>query len=187
MVRSFPCGWLLALLALGGCTPIVDARFSDIEITRPDISVPGAPTLGPMSVAFSFTFDSRKLGASTEPEVQQQVAAVQLEKLTLLAKSGISDLSFIQNLHIVAYVPTKAGSLPSERQVEIADYQRRESSPTGASFSVPLPEPVDLLSLLRPSDLEQPKIVVLFSLGGKLPPKSWTTDISMSMFVELTE
>jgi hypothetical protein len=187
MARVLADVWFLASLALAGCTPIVDAKFSEIEITRPDIPVPASVPSAPTSIPFSFSFDSSKLGASQKPEFQQQIAKVQLDGLTLTAKSGISDLSFIQTLRIVAYVPTKVGSLPSEQQVEIADYERRETSPVGAIFSVPLPEPVDLLPLLRPSELELRRIVVQFNVGGQLPTTVWTTDITMSLSVELKE
>jgi hypothetical protein len=188
MVRAFACASRWALLALAGCTPIVDAKFPDVEITRPDISVPAAGIAGSMSVPFSFTFDSSKLGSSSNPANQEEIAEVDLDQLTLSAKSGVSDLSFIESLHVVAYVPTNTvDAFPSDRQVEIADYQRRGNAPIGAIFSVPLPEPVDLLPLLQPDKSQQRKIVVSFNLGGKLPNTAWTTDIAMSLSVELKE
>jgi hypothetical protein len=106
----------------------------------------------------------------------------------LTAQDGITDLSFVDTLHILAFVPivSKTSShIPSLHQVEVADYQRRAGSATGPVFSVPLPEPVDLLPLLRPSSTEQRKIEVLFNLGGSLPTKAWTVDISMSLSVGL--
>jgi hypothetical protein len=187
-VRAFACTWLSAVLALAGCTPIVDAKFSDVEVVRPDISVPAAGPAGSMSVPFSFTFDSSKLGSSSNPAFQEQVSEVNLNQLTLTAKSGISNLSFIETLHVVAYVPTNTvDAFPSDRQVEIVDYQRRGNAPIGAVFSVPLPGPVDLLPLLQPDKSELRKIVVTFNLGGQLPNASWTTDIAMSLSVELKE
>jgi len=89
--------------------------------------------------------------------------------------------------HALACVPISKTSTLSSRQVEIADYERRETSPVGAIFSVPLPEPVDLLPLLRPSELELRRIVVQFNVGGQLPTTVWTTDITMSLSVELKE
>ncbi len=187
-MRAFACAWLWAVLALAGCTPIVDAKFSDVEVLRPDIVVPAAGPAGSMSVPFSFAFDSSKLGSSSSPAFQEQVAEVNLNKLTLTAKSGIANLSFIETLHVVAYVPTNTvDAFPSDRQVEIADFQRRGTAPSGAVFSVPLPEPVDMLPLLRPDKTQQRKIVVTFNLGGQLPNTSWTTDITMSLSVELKE
>jgi hypothetical protein len=57
----------------------------------------------------------------------------------------------------------------------------------GANFSVPLPEPVDILPLLQPSSSDQRKIVVVVSLGGQLPTQQWTLDVSMAISVELRE
>jgi hypothetical protein len=71
--------------------------------------------------------------------------------------------------------------------VEVADYERRGDQPVGATFSVPLPEPVNILPLLQPSSSDQRKIVVVVNLGGQLPNQSWTTDISMSLSVELKQ
>ncbi len=84
-------------------------------------------------------------------------------------------------------MPLAKTSYQSTRQVEIADYERRAEGPVGATFSVPLPEPVDILPLLQPSSADQRKIVVVVSLGGRLPSQNWTTDVSMSISVELRQ
>ena len=76
----------------------------------------------------------------------------------------------------------------TSRQVEIADYQRRDGAAvTGSTFVVPLPEPVDLLPLLRPSSTEAATIVVSVILGGQLPTVSWTTDVKMVLSVEVSQ
>jgi hypothetical protein len=177
----------LGLLLVAGCAPIVEADFSDIEVTRPDIPVPATGASGPSSVMFTFSFDSTKLGANSNLEAQSRIVAVKLHKLDLIAKGGVADLSFIRTLHAFAFVPLAKTTSQSTRQVEIADYVRRGDEPLGASFSVPLPEPVDILPLLQPSSSEQRKIVVVVNLGGQLPNQNWTTDISMSISVEIRE
>ena len=95
----------LCMLLLGGCSPVVEAKFSDIEVTRPDIAVPGAGTSGLSSVMFSFSFDSTKLGANSNLEAQSGIVSVKLHKLDLNAKGGVTDLSFIETLHAFAFVP----------------------------------------------------------------------------------
>ena len=178
---------LVALLVSAACSPIVDASFSDIEVTRPDISVPGAPIAGMSSVTFSFSFDSTKLGANANLAAQSQLEAVKLKRLELTAKGAVTDLSFIQTLHAFAFVPLSKTTSQSTHQVEIADYVRRGSSPVGPTFSVPLPEPVDILPLLQPTTADQRKIVVVVDLGGQLPTQGWTTDVSMSISVEIKQ
>jgi hypothetical protein len=177
---------LTTALALLGCSPIVDADFPDVQVTRSDIPVPGAPSSSPTSVAFSFSVSSGQLGANTDPGAQSRIRSMDLRQLWLTAKSGIADLSFISRLRAVAFVPlSKTTSTETTRLVEIADYERREEGFVGATFQVPLPEPVDLLPLVRPSKPEPAKIVVSVSLGGELPTVSWTTDVSMVVSMQV--
>ena len=180
--RSFPLG----LLLVAGCTPLVTADFPDIVVTLPGIEVPPPPSSAPSSVAFTFSFNSAKLGANTNLQAQSQIVAVKLHRLVLTAVSGVSDLSFIQTLHALAFVPIKNSST-TMRQVEIADYVRSGDASVGATFVVPLPEPVDLLPLMRPSKSEQNKIDVVVNLGGQIPSVIWQVDVSMSISVELRE
>jgi hypothetical protein len=180
--------FLLGLLLAAGCAPIVEAKFSDIEVTRPDIPVPAAGPGSTSALPFSFSFDSTSLGANANLAAQSQIVDVKLRRLSIIAKTGVTDLSFIQTLHALAFVPLKnafSGSGQSTRQVEIADYERQGDQPVGAIFSVPLPEPVDILPLLQPSSADFRKIVVVVSLGGQLPNQKWTIDISMSISVEI--
>jgi hypothetical protein len=174
-------------LSLAACSPIVEAQFSDIEVTRPDISIPPAPTAASSSVTFSFSIDSSKLGASSKPEVQQGIVSVKLHRLALTAKTGIADLSFVETLHALACVPTSKTSTLSARQVEIADYTRVARTPVSPTFEVPIPEPVDLLSLLRPTATEPRLILVIVNLGGELPTTEWQADISMSLAIEIRQ
>ena len=187
MRRALACLVPLCLLLAVGCSPVVEAKFSDIEVTRPDIAVPGAGTSGLSSVMFSFSFDSTKLGANSNLEAQSGIASAKLHRLDLTAKGGGTDLSFIQTLHAFAFVPMAKTNYQSTRQVEIVDYERHGSVPVGATFSVPLPEPVDILPLLKPSSSDQRKIVVVVNLGGDLPSQDWTADVSMSISVELRQ
>jgi hypothetical protein len=187
MGRLRVCVFSLGLWLAAGCSPIVDAKFSDVEVTRPNISVPASPLTGSSSVMFSFIFDSTKLGANANLAAQSQIVSVKLRRLTLSAKGAVTDLSFIHTLHAFAFVPMAKTTSQSTHQVEIADYVRRSDASVGATFSVPLPEPVDILPLLQPGFADQLKIVVVVNLGGQLPSQGWTTDVSMSISVELRE
>jgi len=187
VVRLRACVFFVGLVWAVGCAPIVDANFSDVEVTRPDISVPASPVAGPSTVMFSFSFDSTKLGANSNLTAQSQLASVKLHRLELAAKGAVTDLSFIQTLRAFAFVPLSKTTAQSTHQVEIADYVRRGDAQVGTTFSVPLPEPVDILPLLKPSSSDQRKIVVVVSLGGQLPSQSWTTDVSMSIAVQIRQ
>jgi hypothetical protein len=187
-------GWFFAhvfplgILLVAGCSPLVEAEFPDIVVTRPGVQVSAAPSSAVSSVTFSFSFDSTKLGANNKNlKAQSQITAVKLHKLELTATSGISNFPPLQTLHILAYVPLKSSSSESMRQVEIADYVGSGNASAGATFTVPLPEPVNLLALVRPSSSEQNKIAVVVNLGGQMPTVSWQIDVSMSLSVELRE
>jgi hypothetical protein len=179
---------LLGCATLLGCSPVVDAKFSQIEVSRLDVPVPAAPSGALAVVDFQFYLSSGQLGASSNPSNQSLIRSVELEQLALTAESGITDLSFIATLHAVAFVPLSKSTLQeTSRQVEIADYKRGHDSGVGSTFDVPLPEPVDLLPLLRPSGTESSTIVVSMSLGGQLPTVSWTTNIGMALSVDVGE
>lgn len=182
----------LSLLALAACSPVVKANFEDIQVTRPDIPVPPATTTALSSVTFQFTLESSNLGASTKPEVQDQISAVLLHGLRLTAKDGIADMSFVRNLHIFAYIPlrstaTTSSGQASRHQVEIADYERRTDASVGPVFDVPLPTDVDLSPLVRPDSTEQTKIVVVTNLGGQLPTVPWKVDVTMALEFRLEQ
>jgi hypothetical protein len=176
--------WSVALV-FAGCSPIVDAEFSDIEVTRPDIQIPAAPAGLRSSVTFSFVVQSSALGASTKPDVQDRILAAELRRLVLVAKDGIGDLSFIQSLHALACVPVSTSSLRSSRQVEIADYLRQGDTAPSPRFEVPIPDPVDILPLLRPSKSEPRRILVIVDLGGVLPTTEWHADVILSLAVRV--
>jgi len=182
--RRLGCAWLLVL---GACAPIAEARFSDIEVHRPDISIPPASSSAPSSVTFAFAVNSSKLGASAKPEIQDGIVSARVHRLALSARTGITDLSFVQTLHALACLPIKEDSNRCSRQIEIADYVRTSAATSGPTFEVPMPEPVEILPLLRPTSAEQRSILVIVNLGGELPTVPWTADADLSLSIEIRQ
>jgi hypothetical protein len=117
--------------------------------------------------------------------VQDRILSAELRRLVLVAKDGIADLSFIQSLHALACVPVTTNSLKSSRQVEIADYVRQGEVSPSPRFEVPIPDPVDLLPLLRPSKSEPRRILVIVDLGGAMPTTEWHADVILSLAVHI--
>jgi hypothetical protein len=177
--------FLLPVL-LAGCSPLLEAEFNEVKIERPDVQVSPATTTN-APVTFSFAFDSSKVGANSNPGSQSMMKAVKLKSLSLTAKSEVTDLSFIRTLHVLAYVPLLKSLTQSSNMVEIANYERRTNETIGNVFSVPLPEPVDLLPLLRPSLTDKRNIDVVVNIGGSLPTKTWTTDVALTLSVEIKQ
>lgn len=180
-------GLAVIVALLSACAPAVEATFSDVEVVRPNIAIPAAPPSAPTTVTFSFTLDSSKLGATSNPAAQDNIRAVHLNRMALTAKSGVSDLSFVSSLHALACVPVSKSSTLSAKQVEIADYVRLSEAPLGATFDVPILEPVDLLPLLRPSGSEPRWIVVIVNLGGRMPAVEWKADASLALSLEISQ
>jgi hypothetical protein len=181
-------GLLLLSWWAAGCSPIVDAKFDEVQVVGADYSIP--PASGLSSVLLRFNFDSSRLGANQNLEAQSNLVSVKLNQLSLVAKSGVSDLSFIRELRATALVPLKSSTsedTKTVRQVEIADYVRRGDGQVGPTFLVPLPEPVDILPLLKPSSTEQSRIVLVVNLAGLMPNQSWVTNVSMAVSVELRQ
>jgi hypothetical protein len=182
-------GLLLLSWLSAACSPIVDAKFDEVQVLGPDVSIP--PAAGLTTFTFTFNFDSSHLGANNKSlEAQSNLVSVKLNQLSLVAKSGVSDLSFIRELRATALVPLKTSTSQDTRtvrQVEIADYVRRGDGQVGPTFLVPLPEPVDILPLLQPSSTEQSRIVLVVNLVGQLPNQNWVTNVSMAISVELRQ
>jgi hypothetical protein len=172
-------------LLLSACAPSVDATFSDVEVTRPNISIPAASASTPTSVPFSFSMSSSQLGATANPDAQDNIKSVKLHRLAFTAKGGISDMSFITSLHALACVPVSKDSTSSSKQVEIADYVRTSTEAVGPTFEVPIPDPIDLLPLLRPSKSDARSILVIVNLGGQMPTVGWQVDAELSLSLEI--
>jgi hypothetical protein len=184
--------WIVLLALLVGCSPIAEAEFSNIEVMYPDLDVPpyltGLNPTGPPRVMFSFLLDSSKLGASAVPANQKRITSTRLLELNLVAKKGVTDLSFLRTVHIVAGLPPSK-SLPTAPtpQIEIADYERTGDAIKGATFPLPLPEPVDITPLLKPSKSDQRKIIVTLNVGGELPSTAWRADVLMVLAAEFKD
>lgn len=181
---------LCHLLVLAGCSPIVDAEFSSVEVRRSDIPVAATPVSGVSAVTFSFTMNSGSLGANTNLAAQGQIRSIWLREMSLVAKDDangrFTDISFIHTLRAVAYVPLK-GTLqaPGGEVLEIASYERIHQGSMGAVLTIPPPAPVDLRPLLRPKSTDQTKIVLVANLTGDLPTSAWKVDISMLLSMEV--
>jgi hypothetical protein len=187
---SFRHLWLATSMLASACAPAVDATFSDVDVVRPNIQIPPAPTSAPTSVTFSFAMSSSQLGATANPQAQDNIKSVNLHRLAFTAKGGISEMSFITNLHALACVPISKTSLEeghdaSSRQVEIADYVRTSTEAVGPTFEVPIPEPINLLPLLRPTKSEARSILVIVNLGGQMPTVGWQVDAELSLSIAI--
>lgn len=177
----------LSLLTLWvACSPNIDAEFPEVEVTYPNleapayIAIPNVPA--DPQITLSFELDSRNIGASALPANQKRFQAATIYQVTLTATSGVSDLSFIRKLRIVAELPAsnQVPTAPTPK-IEIGYYERQGDAPIGPVFTFPLPVPVDILPLIRPSQSDQRKIIVTITAGGTLPNVGWTADVVMRL------
>lgn len=177
---------LLFLMVWVGCSPSIEAELPEVEITYPNLEAPAYTGVLDLPVepqiTLSFEVDSRKIGASSLPQNQQKLQAASIYEVTLTATSGVSDLSFIRKLQIVAELPASAQdpNAPTSK-VEVGNYERQAGASVGPVFRFPLPTPVDILPLLRPAKSDQRKIKVTITAGGTLPNVVWKADVVMRL------
>lgn len=169
---------VFSVALFGACSPIVDAEFSEVEVTCPGIQIPAAPSAGKATVNFTFSLNSKNLGANTNLAAQNQIDAIELRESSITA--DFTNLAFIDTLHAVAFVPIKGSNkTPGGPVIEIADYVHRPGKSVGKVLTLPPPAPVDVRPLLRPDANQQAVIVVVVNLTGDLPTTTWTAEVDM--------
>jgi hypothetical protein len=160
---------LSILLATGttGCALSVEADVPEIEVTKSDIAFEGVPigaVLGDVSMTKSF---SQKHSALELPEgLTTEVHAI---GVTLKAKSGIKDLSFIRMLRV-----TMADEKNPGAAIELISYQADAAKPAGDTLVMVSANPVNALDQWKTDSA-----MFTVDVAGTLPTENWTADLVM--------
>ena len=178
---------LAALACAWGCSPTVTINATDIEITQTDLQLSGVPlaasTVG--SATGTFPIDTSRLGAAGSPDggLPKGIERLQLTRIVLAAKTGISDFAFVKRLSLVASSSasaTQAGA--GQAAVTIIDYQAPAGGATGRVLQPPISPPIDMLPLWG-----SPVLYVTVTATGNLPPVNWSMDVVFTLSVKLIE
>jgi hypothetical protein len=158
---------LAALLAgMSGACMSVEAEAPEIEITQADVRFTGVPfgnDLGSQKKSFTGSHPALDLPS----ELTAEVRAVQV---TLKAKSGITDFSFLSRLRV-----TMQDDAKKKEPVDLLHYERDPAATAGAVLSIPAQNPNNLIDQWK-SDAA----VFGLELEGTLPEQDWTVDVTLS-------
>ena len=160
---------ITAFLATGaaGCALSVEAEVPEIEVTKHDIAFSGVPigaALGDVSMTKSF---SQKHTALDLPKgLTTEVHAI---GVTLKAKSGVTDFSFIHMLRL-----TMADEKNQSSSVELINYQQEPGATASDTLTMVSANPVNALSQWM-SD----SAIFTIDVAGTLPTDDWSADVVM--------
>jgi len=160
---------LTVLLAAGagGCALSVEADVPEIEVTKKDVMFEGVPlgmAFGPVSMSKTF---SQKHSALELPEgLTTEIHAI---GVTLKAKNGIKDFSFLQQLHL-----TMSDEKDPTKAVELIAYDQDPTKPATDTLTMISKNPANALDQWKTEE-------AMFSIQvmGTLPSENWSADIIM--------
>jgi hypothetical protein len=157
---------LMSALAslLGACTVSVEADVPDVEVVQHDVEFAGVPfaaTLGEVSTEMSFTRarPDLHLPAGFDPSVKAM-------KIDLVAKTGVSDFSFIRSLRITM------APMDGSTAVELINYEKADGAVVGSTLTIPSVNPVNILDQWKADSA-----VFTVQIAGSLPEVGWTIDL----------
>ena len=157
----------LAASTLAGCALSAEASAPDIEVTERNLAVAGIPMAGRLGeVATQLSFMENLPSIDLPSAVDTSVKAV---ALTLTAKQGITDLSFLHDLKVVMS-PTSGTAAP----VELINYQKAGSAVVGNVLVIPSQNPANILEQWKAKSA-----AFTVEVSGVLPEQSWMVDLSV--------
>ncbi|HEX3693778.1 MAG TPA: hypothetical protein VH374_00205 [Polyangia bacterium] len=158
-----------AALATGasGCALSVEADVPEIEVTKKDIAFAGVPigaALGDVSMTKSF---SQKHTALELPQgLTTEVHAI---GVTLTAKSGVTDFSFIHMLRL-----TMADENNQATSVELINYEQPTNAAPSATLTMVSANPANALK-----EWMSDSAIFTIDVAGTLPTGDWSADVTM--------
>jgi len=156
-------GLVVLLFPAGGCLQ-VEAEAPSVTVTQKDIVFDGIPALvmaalgsASMTTSFSQSHSKLDLPSGLTPTVDSL-------RVTLKAKSGVTNLDFIESLRITM----SGGGTP----VTLVDYERSNGAKSvGSSLSVESLNPAHVFE-----EWKADEAVFTVTVAGELPSSSWTAD-----------
>jgi hypothetical protein len=161
---------VLATLALGltgaatGCTLSVEADLPDIQITQHGLLFEGAPG-GEASMTKSYSQQHTKLDLPSGIDPQLKTLAV-----TLVANSGVPDLSFIEFLSVSM---TPDGS---DTPILLGSYEPVAGATAGNRIGLTTLNPVDVFGAWKTGSA-----TFTLQIVGALPTNDWSGDVTVDL------
>ena len=164
----------LATVLLPGCF-YVEAEEPMVCKTVLDQSFPGSTLGGNYDVSqdFNYDFGNEIVLSFDGKSVDTTARALQV---TLTAKSGITDFSFIDAADATLIDPT--GNLPD---VQIVSYAKNASAPAGPTLVIEGGgQNIDITKYLQSG-----KIDVRLHFNGSAPPQNFTADVKTCVYAKV--
>ncbi|HEY0706627.1 MAG TPA: hypothetical protein VGG33_07515 [Polyangia bacterium] len=161
----------LACVVSTGCVIAGEAELPDLEVVNSGIAIPAAPPEADgseVTLSVSFRQKPNRAGLASNNFRDVRVNAVNLE-----ATAGISDLSFVRSLRILANNPSAA---TNERKapVEIARYERAAGHNVGRSIEIANTPPADVTALWKGDEVN-----FTLEVSGQMPTLPWAADVGL--------
>lgn len=171
-MKTFPRSSLfLAFLITGvaagaaGCGISVEADVPEVEVTQKGLAFDGVPLgglLGEVSVTQSFSQKHQKLELPDGIDTEVKALGV-----SLTAKTGVQDFSFIHNLRLTM---TDGVHAP----VELINYEQDPGAAPSNVLTMVSANPVNTLDQWKTD-----AATFTVEVAGTLPTDSWTVDLSI--------
>jgi hypothetical protein len=151
--------------AAAGCGISLEADVPDVEITQRGVlfpGVPGASLAGDMSMAKSFSQKHNKIDFADGLDSEVKTLSVSLR-----ARSGVSDLSFIHYMRI-----TMAPDDGESAAIELGVYEPAPGAVVGDEINLTTLNPVNVFEAWNTD-----KAKFTLEVVGALPEHDWTGDV----------
>jgi hypothetical protein len=154
------------VLLTGGCPLLqIEAEVQEVCMTYADLEIPGSDGSG--TISHQFVFDD----LMSIDEIEQLDGNVEFVNVKLRAKSGVSDLGFVESAHITVASGDPASTLP---ELTIVDCSGAACPTAGSAITLLASEHGDAMAYLR-SD----SVAVSLDVTRVLPTQAWTIDVDV--------
>lgn len=170
------CMTMIAVPALlAGCVLSAEGEIPEVEVVQENVAFPGAPRAGEESLTIPVTQSVPRFQISSDNFDQ-----VTVQEVSIAARSGVTDLSFIRTLRIS--VNTAQGHARGEPGIGIAQYERAAGAPpVGPTLVIPSAPPADVVRVWQART-----VVVVTEFVGDLPAQAWSADLGVRYAARLS-
>jgi hypothetical protein len=156
--------WILLSATAGGCgLTSFQADIPDVEVTQRGLAFEGVPLaglIGDVSVSRSFSQQHQKLDLPAGIDSEVKALGV-----SLVAKSGVQDFSFIHNLRV-----TMSDNV--HPPVQLLEYQQTPGATPSGTLDMVSANPVNTLDHWKTDSA-----TFIIDVAGSLPAQPWTVDL----------
>jgi hypothetical protein len=150
-----------------GCMVSVDAEIPRVEVTQRDLLFAGVPVAGALGeVSMTRSFSESHQALDLPAGLTSEVKALDV---SLTAKQGISDFSFVRNLRL-----TMSDESDGADAIELINYERDIAAPASLVLTMVSANPVNTLEKWKTKSA-----LFTIDIAGTLPDTDWSVDVTV--------